>query len=88
EGDFVTGIEEKPDLVNYILAGIYIMQPGIFELIPDGEYFGMDTLIRMMLERKLAVRKYEMTEYWLDIGRVDDFEKAQELYAGKPTESD
>jgi NDP-sugar pyrophosphorylase family protein len=29
-----------------------------------------------------------MTEYWLDIGRVDDFEKAQELYAGKPTESD
>jgi len=88
EGDFVTGIEEKPDLVNYILAGIYIMQPGIFELIPDGEYFGMDTLIRMMLERKMAVRKYEMTEYWLDIGRVDDFERAQELYAEKPTETD
>jgi NDP-mannose synthase len=81
DGDRVTGIEEKPDLVNYILAGIYMMEPGIFELIPDGEYFGMDTLIKLMLERGLPVTKYEMTEYWLDIGRADDFEKAQELYA-------
>lgn len=80
EGERVTGIEEKPDLVNFILAGIYVMQPSIFELIPDGEYFGMDTLIRLMLERDLPVRKYEMDEYWLDIGQVDDFEKAQKIY--------
>ena len=88
EGDRVTGIEEKPDLVNYILAGIYVMRPSIFELIPDGEYFGMDTLIRLMLERDLPVRKYEMDEYWLDIGRVDDFEKAQELYTSDSESKD
>ena len=80
EGDRVTAIKEKPDLVNYVLAGIYLMRPGIFDLIPDGEYFGMDTLIRLMLERDLPVLKYEMEEYWLDIGREDDFEKAQELF--------
>jgi NDP-sugar pyrophosphorylase family protein len=88
EGERVTGIEEKPDLVNYILAGIYVMRPSIFELIPDGEYFGMDTLIRLMLERDLPVRKYEMEEYWLDIGRVDDFEKAQELYTSDSESKD
>lgn len=88
EGDLVTGIQEKPDLVNYVLAGIYVMQPGIFELIPDGEYFGMDSLIRMMLERNLPVQKYEMEEYWLDIGREDDFEKAQELFKGDPDQGD
>ncbi|MFP6640844.1 MAG: sugar phosphate nucleotidyltransferase [Myxococcota bacterium] len=88
EGDLVTGIQEKPDLVNYVLAGIYVMQPGIFELIPDGEYFGMDSLIRMMLERNLPVQKYEMEEYWLDIGREDDFEKAQELFKGDPGQGD
>ena len=88
EGDLVTGIQEKPDLVNYVLAGIYVMQPGIFELIPDGEYFGMDSLIRMMLERDLPVQKYEMEEYWLDIGREDDFEKAQELFKGDPDQGD
>jgi len=88
EGDRVTSIKEKPDLVNYVLAGIYVMRPGIFELIPDGEYFGMDTLIRLMLERDLAVRKYEMEEYWLDIGREDDFEKAQELFTSDSKPAD
>lgn len=80
EGDRVTGIEEKPDLINYILAGIYFMEPGIFDLIPEDEYFGMDSLIKLMLKDGFTVTKYEMMEYWLDIGRVDDYEKAQELY--------
>lgn len=80
EGDRVTGIEEKPDLVNYILAGIYVMKPGIFKYIPDGTYFGMDSLIKLMLQEKAPVTKYEMLEYWLDIGRVDDYKKAQEMY--------
>lgn len=80
EGDRVTGIEEKPDLVNFILAGIYVMDPGIFDHIPSGEYFGMDTLIRNLLAGNLPVSKYEIEEYWLDIGRMDDFEKAQEIY--------
>jgi NDP-sugar pyrophosphorylase family protein len=80
EGDHVTGIEEKPDIVKYILAGIYVMKPGILSLIPPRQYVGMDTLIKTMLARGLPVSKYEMTEYWLDIGRIDDFEKAQREY--------
>ena len=85
EGDRVTGIEEKPDLINFILAGIYVMRPGIFDLIPDGEYFGMDRLIKLMLKDGLPVAKYEMMEYWLDIGRVDDYEKAQDIYKDHQT---
>ena len=75
--DFVMGIEEKPDLITYALAGIYIMKPGIFSLIPDNTYFGMDILIKNMLSDKLPIAKYELSEYWLDIGRIDDFEIAQ-----------
>ena len=75
--DFVTEIEEKPDIITYALAGIYIMKPGIFNLIPENEYFGMDTLIKNMLTVKLPILKYELSEYWLDIGRVDDYEAAQ-----------
>lgn len=77
ENDLVTGIEEKPDIVTYALAGIYIMKPEIFELIPDNKYFGMDTLIKQMLSLKIPISKYELNEYWLDIGRIDDFETAQ-----------
>jgi len=80
DGDFVTGIDEKPDIIHNILAGIYIFQPGIFNLIPNNKYFGMDDLIHNMLEEKIPITKYEIKEYWLDIGQVDDYKKAQEIY--------
>jgi NDP-mannose synthase len=75
--DYVIGIEEKPDIITYALAGIYIMEPDIFDLIPDNEYYGMDSLIKKMLADHLPITKYELKEYWLDIGRIDDFETAQ-----------
>jgi len=80
EGDYVTDIQEKPDIVMYILAGIYVMKPGIFDLIPGNTYYGMDTLIKDMLKRKLPIAKYDLQEYWLDIGRLSDYEKAQDAY--------
>ena len=79
-GDYVTDIQEKPDIITYILAGIYVMTPEIFNFIPDNEYFGMDLLIKKLIEKKNPVAKYELSEYWLDIGRINDYEKAQEVY--------
>jgi NDP-mannose synthase len=79
--DFVTDIEEKPNFVTYILAGIYVMKPEIFFHIPGGEYFGMDQLIKSLLKQEIPVAKYEMNEYWIDIGRVADYEKANEFYS-------
>ena len=80
DGDYVTDIQEKPDIITYALAGIYVMKPEIFKLIPDDQYFGMDTLIKTMLAENLPIAKYDLEEYWLDIGRIDDYEKAQNLY--------
>lgn len=78
EGDRVTGIEEKPDIVSYILAGIYVMRPAIFKYFPENEYFGMDILIKKMLNEGETIVKYDLNEYWLDIGRIDDYYQAQE----------
>ncbi|HCY74479.1 MAG TPA: mannose-1-phosphate guanyltransferase [Ignavibacteriales bacterium] len=75
--NFVTGIEEKPDIITFALAGIYIMKPEIFKFIPENEYYGMDALIKRMLAEQSPISKYELNEYWLDIGRIDDFESAQ-----------
>lgn len=77
QDDIVIGIEEKPNMVTYALAGIYVMKPEIFDLIPADTYFGMDLLIKKMLEDKLPITKYELKDYWLDIGRIDDYELAQ-----------
>jgi NDP-mannose synthase len=78
--DYVTFIEEKPDLVHHILAGIYVITPEVFKVIPEGEYYGMDTLIQYYLKEHISVAKYEMDEYWLDIGRMNDYEDAQNVY--------
>lgn len=80
DGDLVTRIEEKPDIVTYAVAGIYVMKPQIMDLIPPGEYFGMDMLLRKMLQENLPITKYELDEYWLDIGQIQDYEKAQNIY--------
>lgn len=80
EGDRVTGIDEKPNIVKFILAGMYIMRPEIFEFIPTDTYFGIDLLIKAMLKRGSPVVKYNLEAYWLDIGQITDFEKAQDIY--------
>ena len=81
QGDKVTGIQEKPDIVMYILAGIYVIKPDIFKFFPkEPEYFGIDTLILNMLRNNELVTKYELKEYWLDIGQLTDYEKVQKMY--------
>jgi NDP-sugar pyrophosphorylase family protein len=80
EGDRVVAIEEKPDFITYALAGIYVLKPEILELIPRDEYFGMDKLIKKMLSENMPIHKYEINEYWLDIGSMTDYEAAQDAY--------
>jgi NDP-sugar pyrophosphorylase family protein len=80
EGDYVTGIQEKPDIKMNVLAGVYFFKPEALDLIPDGKYFGMDTLITDLIKEKTPVGKYEISEYWLDIGQVDSYQEAQDIY--------
>lgn len=79
-GDYVTGVEEKPDLKFEILSGIYFLKPGVFDFIPHNEFFGIDTLIKKMLAERQPITKSILKEYWLDIGVVEDYEKAREIY--------
>ena len=67
-------------LEHEVVAGIYLMKPGILRLIPENEYFGMDQLIKSMLADRLPVARYLIREYWLDIGQVPDLEEAQTIY--------
>jgi NDP-mannose synthase len=77
---FITDVNEKPNLVFEILAGIYLIKPALLELVPDDTYFGIDELIRTMLARNARVGRYLMKELWLDIGSLGDYQEAQRLY--------
>jgi NDP-sugar pyrophosphorylase family protein len=80
EGDYVTAIQEKPNIETDVLAGIYMIKPSLLDLIPDDRPYGMDQLIQEMLRKKIPVAKYELKELWLDIGQLEDYNKAQEEY--------
>ena len=80
EKDRVVGIEEKQDIGRHILAGIYVMQPTIFDFIPSNTAYGMDALIKDMLRRDAPIVKYDFDEYWLDIGQISDYESSGEIY--------
>lgn len=78
--NYITGVEEKPDFKFEILAGIYILKSPVLGLIPHDTYYGIDTLIKDMLSKRMKISRYVMQEYWLDIGRMDDYQEAQEAY--------
>jgi NDP-sugar pyrophosphorylase family protein len=79
-GDRVIKVEEKPDFLIEIVAGIYFMRPALLDLVPNDQYFGIDSLIGRMLADGRTITRYLMEEYWLDIGRVEDYREAEEAY--------
>jgi len=75
----VTAFREKPELPSLVSMGIYCMDPAVFERIPSGVPFGFDDLMFQMLDQEAAVHVFKHNGLWLDIGRVEDFLKAQDI---------
>jgi len=80
DGNYILDIEEKPDFRLEVLAGIYVLKPPVFELVPPATYYGIDSLIKDMLARKMKVARFPIKDYWLDIGQINDYQIAQEAY--------
>jgi len=75
----VIGFREKPNITHLVSMGIYCMEPEVLDYVPDGVPFGFDDLVFCMLGRQLPVGTFLHSGLWLDVGRVEDFRKAQEL---------
>jgi NDP-sugar pyrophosphorylase family protein len=80
EGNRIIKVDEKPDLLIEIVAGIYFMRPPVLDRIPDERFFGMNHLIASMLSAERAIGRYLMEEYWLDIGNINDYNEAEDAY--------
>lgn len=77
DGPLVVGIKEKP-LVSFLVnAGIYLIEPSVLPLVPAGARFDMPDLITALLEQQRRVANFAVLEYWLDIGRVEDYSRAR-----------
>jgi len=72
----VTRVEEKPRKEFPVNAGIYLVDPSAVDLIPAGEYFDATDMIRTLVDKGRVVAAHLIREYWLDVGRLPDLEKA------------
>ena len=72
----ILGIDEKPAHRFYVNAGIYALSPKALTLIPKDLHLDMPQLIQKLIERGSATAAFPLREYWLDIGRLDDWKKA------------
>lgn len=74
----VTSLKEKPRYTYYSNAGIYILKKELLKLIPLNEFYDITDLMVEILKQGKKMLTYPITGYWLDIGKHDDFKKAQE----------
>jgi NDP-sugar pyrophosphorylase family protein len=72
----VTGFSEKPDYHFSVSMGVYVFSKAALEFVPHGEPFGFDDLMRILLEKHQPINTVMHHGFWLDIGRVDDYERA------------
>lgn len=76
----VSGINEKPITSFNINAGIYIFNLEILKLIPRDTPLDMPELIVQLIKSGEKIGGFPIIEYWLDVGRMDDYKKAQKDY--------
>jgi NDP-sugar pyrophosphorylase family protein len=77
EGVEIVGFEEKPVMRSYVNAGVYVLEPEVLDALVPGEHCDMPTLFSRMKERGRRTIVYPMHEPWLDVGRVEDLERAR-----------
>lgn len=76
----LTAIEEKPLVDFYVNAGIYVLSPSALDHIPHNEAFDIPSLFEVLMEKDRTAAVFPMDDYWLDIGRMDDLQKARGEY--------
>jgi dTDP-glucose pyrophosphorylase len=75
EGQLID-INEKPEYYYKINSGLYILEPSIFEDIPDNRVYHITDLIRLLMEHKRRVGVFPVSkESWTDMGNWDEFLK-------------
>ena len=73
-----TGFREKPEYDFHVSMGVYAFNKRVLDHVPQNERFGFDDLMWKLLEAKEKIQIYPFDGYWLDIGRPDDYEKANQ----------
>ena len=78
ENRALIGYIEKPKIDYLVSMGVYAFNERILEFIPSHEYLDIPDLMKRLLSEGEKVNGFIHDGYWLDIGRPDDYIKANE----------
>ena len=79
----IVGFEEKPTLRFMISMGIYALSRTTLDRYTPGTHFGFDDLMLDLLERGETAATFPFDGYWLDIGRPEDYDRANQEFADR-----
>lgn len=80
----ITDIEEKPTYRFDVNAGVYVLSPKVLSSVPQDEFFDMPSLFENLINDGQKTSVYRIDDYWIDIGRKEDLQKAHFDMTGYP----
>lgn len=80
EGAYIRELVEKPVYRYFVNAGIYCLSPQVLDKVPPDSVYDMPTLVDILIDENQRTGGFPLTEYWMDIGHIPDYEQAQADY--------
>jgi len=74
---------EKPSFCYDVSMGVYVLEPKVLGLIPGNQSFDLPGLVQALVAAKERVLAFRHNGYWLDIGRPDDYQRAQDEFPAR-----
>jgi dTDP-glucose pyrophosphorylase len=78
----LTSIQEKPAVRHFVSAGVYALEPQAVAAIPHGVPYDMPQLFNTIIDQGARAAVFPVHEYWIDIGKLEDFERANRDFDG------
>ncbi len=76
----IKSIEEKPTHKFFVSSGVYVLNKSLLSLIPKDTFYDMPTLFESAISKKLKTISFAIHDYWLDIGRIEEFKQANDEF--------
>ncbi len=80
EGKMVVSYREKPEFDFRVSTGVYVFSKRVLKYVPRGTYFDFPSLVNKLLKNRQKVMSFDVSGFWLDIGRPDDYQRAIEKF--------
>jgi len=78
DGNKIKNFKEKPTYTYFSNGGIYLIKRALLEFIPNDQFYDATDLMQYLIQKGKKVISYSMLDYWLDIGKHEDYNKAKE----------